>query len=554
MLNRMRLNTQIMWLLTTTISVLMLLYLGWDSHILRKQALEDLHKSTAVLANQLLYTRIFIAQKQDLINKDGDGSIHFKNFNPSVAIRGISELFNGTMGYTFKQTGLKVRNPENSPDLFEIEMLQKLAGDRDLNEEWAVDTINDRKVFRYMLPLYYERDCLTCHGEPAGKLDIAGYPKEGSKLGDFAGAISIIAPMDQMEQNIHNMLVGRLLAVFTLWLTLTALIYLIIRKRFVQPLEHMTGLAQRIGSGNLEMRDVPAMANFEIQTLYDSFHAMAENLKELHDNLESKVSERTNELAAAYQTLQRHQQELQKINKKLAEASEVKSEFIATMSHELQTPLTSMIAYAEVILEYGTEKEEVTEYVYDIYQSAHHLLDLIRDILELSKIEKGKMQLHLTVFEIAEITAVLERILSPLINRNGLTCSIEIPEELPAIQADKNKVKQILMNLLSNAIKFTPAGGSVHVKVMYLDDEHTILVSVQDTGKGMSQNDISLIFGKFIQLDSGITKEYGGTGLGLAITKHLIELHGGTIWVESTTGSGSTFYFKLPIYQVPSTV
>ena len=548
----MRLNTQIMWLLTTIISVLMLLYLAWDSRVSRQQALEEIHRSTAVLANQLLYTRIFIAQKQDLINKDSDGTLHFKNFNPSVAIRGISELFNGTMGYTFKQTGLQVRNPENSPDLFEVEMLQKLAGNKNLNEEWAVDTISDKKVFRYMLPLYYERDCLTCHGEPAGQPDIAGYPKEGSKLGDFAGAISIIAPLDQMEQKIHAMLISRLFAVITLWLTLTSLIYIIIRQRFVQPLEHMTGLAQKIGSGDLEVLAPHTMANLESQTLYESFRSMAENLKELHDNLELKVNERTNELAAAYQTLQIHQQELQNINKKLAEASEVKSEFIATMSHELQTPLTAMIAYAEVILEYGTEKEEVTEYVYDIYQSAHHLLDLIRDILELSKIEKGKMQLHLSVFEIAEITMVLERILTPLINRNGLTCIIEIPEELPAIQADKNKVKQILMNLLSNAIKFTPPGGRVQVKVEYLDDEHSLLIAVQDTGKGMSNNDIALIFGKFIQLDSGITKEYGGTGLGLAITKHLIELHGGTIWVRSVTGSGSTFCVKLPIYQIPA--
>ncbi len=551
MLNRMRLNTQIMLLLTTTISVLMLLYLGWDSYVQRQQALDELHKSTAVLANSLLSTRTFIAQNQDLINKDQDGAIHFKNLNPSVAIRGISELFNGTMGYTFKQTSLKVRNPQNAPDPFEIGMLEKLSGDRDLNEEWAVDTLNEKKVFRYMRPLYYDSNCLTCHGEPAGKLDIAGYPKEGSKLGDFAGAISIVAPMEQMEQNYLKMLTGRLLAIFTLWLTLTSVLYFIIRKSFVRPLEHMTSLAQKIGRGELAVHDRRVMENFEIQTLYDSFQSMAANLKELHDNLETKVSERTGELASAYQALQAHQQELQIINKKLAKASEVKSEFISTMSHELQTPLTSMIAYAEIILEYGTEKAEVTEYVYDIYQSSHHLLDLIRDILDLSKVEKGKLQLHTSVFEISEITTVLERILQPLTARAGLTLTMEIPDELPVVQADKNKVKQILMNLLSNAVKFTPVGGSIHLKVSYLEEEDKLLVSVNDTGKGMSENDIALIFDKFFQVDSGTTKEYSGTGLGLAITKHLIELHGGTIWVESTLETGSTFYFTLPIQQIP---
>ena len=550
MLNRTRLNTQIMIFLTTTITILMLLYLAWDSYVQRQQALEDLHKSTSVLANSLLSTRTFIAQKQELINKDQNGAVHFKNLNPSVAIRDISELFNGTMGYTFKQTNLTVRNLQNAPDLFEVEMLKKLADDRNLNEEWAVDTVNEKKVFRYMRPLYYDTSCLTCHGKPAGQMDIAGYPKEGSKIGDFAGAISIVAPMEQMEKNYQNMLTGRLLAIFTLWLTLTSIIYLIIRKSFVKPLEHMTALAQKIGHGDLDVRDPRAMGNFEIQTLYDSFQSMAVNLKELHDNLETKVSERTSELASAYQVLQAHQQQLQDINKKLAEASEVKSEFISTMSHELQTPLTAMIAYAEIILEYGTEKTEVTEYVYDIYQSAHHLLDLITDILDLSKVEKGKLLLHPVVFDISEITVVLERILQPLTSRAGLNLTIEIPDELPVIQADKNKVKQILMNLLSNAVKFTPVGGSVYLKVCYLDDEEKLLISVNDTGKGISENDLAFIFDKFFQADSGTTKEFGGTGLGLAITKHLVELHGGTIWVKSTLGKGSTFYFTLPIQQI----
>lgn len=222
------------------------------------------------------------------------------------------------------------------------------------------------------------------------------------------------------------------------------------------------------------------------------------------------------------------------------------------MSHELQTPLTAMIAYAEIILEYGTEKQEVTEYVYDIYQSAHHLLDLIRDILDLSKVAKGKLLLHPVVFDITEITAVLERIFQPLTSRAGLTLTTEISNELPVIQADKNKVKQIIMNLLSNAVKFTPAGGSIHLKVSYLDDEEKLLVSVKDTGKGLSKDDLAFIFDKFFQVDSGTTKEYGGTGLGLAITKHLIELHGGTIGVESTLGKGSTFYFTLPIQQIPT--
>ncbi len=169
----------------------------------------------------------------------------------------------------------------------------------------------------------------------------------------------------------------------------------------------------------------------------------------------------------------------------------------------------------------------------------------------MTKIETGKIHLHPTVFELSEIISVLERILYHMVKRNDLSLTIELPQELPVVQADKNKLKQIFMNLLSNAIKFTPAGGSVHLKVTYLNDEQKILVSVTDTGKGISENDFALIFEKFSQLDSGTTKKYGGIGLGLVITKYLIELHGGNIWVESVVSKGSTFYFKLPICQIP---
>lgn len=282
------------------------------------------------------------------------------------------------------------------------------------------------------------------------------------------------------------------------------------------------------------------------------FIASRKYFNNMRNNLELNMDARTKELTAAYHCLELQQETFRKINEELIKANEVKSEFISTMSHELQTPLTAIIGYAEVILEQGKAKEAVSEYVYYIYESAHHLLDLITDILDISKIEKGKMQLHPTVIDLSEIIVVLERILSPLIKKAGLTFNIKIPAEIPALQADKNKLKQILMNLLSNAIKFTPTGGVITLKIIYLTDEQKILISVNDTGKGIAESSFSFIFEKFSQLNSGITKEFGGIGLGLSITKHLVQLHGGTIWVESTVGKGSTFYVKLPLFQTAS--
>ena len=334
-------------------------------------------------------------------------------------------------------------------------------------------------------------------------LDIAGYPREGFKLGDFAGAISIIAPLDKMEQNLQHLLYGRLLAVLILWLTLT---YCVLRRRFVQPLEHLTLLAAKIGRGEWSLPEDNQLNSQEMQTLYESFQTMSAKLQELHNNLENRVALRTSELAQAYQILQEQQYKLQAINMQLAKANEIKTEFIATMSHELQTPLTAMIASAEVILEQGTAEAQTSEYIYDIYQSAHHLLDLITDILDLARMEKGKMHLHTTFFAIEELVTVLAQIFHPLLQRSQLSLKLEISEILPMLQADKNKVKQILMNLMANAVKFTPAGGSITLKIGYLPDEQSLLIAVQDTGKGIPAADFSLIFEKFQRLQDKTAK------------------------------------------------
>jgi signal transduction histidine kinase len=215
------------------------------------------------------------------------------------------------------------------------------------------------------------------------------------------------------------------------------------------------------------------------------------------------------------------------------------------MSHELQTPLTSIIAYSEILIHEGADPES-SEYLLNIYQSAHHLLDLITDILDFSKIEKGKMNLHLTYFTFDEILEIMANIFNPITQQNKQKLSFAISPDLPAIMADKNKIKQVIMNLLSNAIKFTPPGGIINVEVIYLNEYELFQVSVSDTGRGIEAGKLTHIFDKFVQLDSSTTREFGGLGLGLAVTKQMVELHGGTIWARSTVNEGSTFYFTLP--------
>lgn len=543
--NQQHLNTQIILIVSVTVTILVGTYLSWSTYSDYKLELKSLNNSTSMLAKELIATRLFLADKQDRINTDQNGNTYFKHLNPSAAVRGISEIFNKSSGYTFKQTRLEIRNPANAPDAYEKQILKKFLNDRKLTEYASVNTNNGKEYYRYMVPLYYDKSCLSCHGEPKGAVDISGYPKEGAHEGDFAGAISITAPLNATFKSLAMKRTYDIVSMLILLLALITAIYFAIRSKVIKPLEDIANSAERFGK-ELALIEPPEAKNYEIGVLQNALYNMALNLRDLYENMESKIGERTQELREANQTLKSYQNDLQAINKELENALDVKSEFIALMSHELQTPLTSIIAYSEILIHEGADVPESSEYLLNIYQSAHHLLDLITDILDFSKIEKGKMKLHLTYFTLDEIFKIMVNIFSPITEQNELEFTVAIPPDLPMIKADKNKIKQVIMNLLSNAIKFTPAGGSIHVEVSYLQVYEAFQISISDTGRGIEPEKLNQIFDRFVQIDSSPSREFGGLGLGLAVSKQMIELHGGNIWAESTVNKGSTFHFTLP--------
>jgi PAS domain S-box-containing protein len=241
-------------------------------------------------------------------------------------------------------------------------------------------------------------------------------------------------------------------------------------------------------------------------------------------------------------------EEISRQNEYLEFTNKTKSEFLATMSHELRTPLNSVIGFSELLKQgtVGALNEKQKRYVDNVMGSGKHLLDLISDVLDLSKIEAGKIGL---VDEKVYVQATIDEIISLMEEKavkNNIILKKDFDPALDYIEADKIRFKQIIFNLLSNAIKFSnKTGGTVTVTAMKKGDMAKILVS--DTGIGINEEDIGKLFKEFVQLDSGITRKYGGTGLGLAITKKLVELHGGKIWVDSEFGVGSTFTFLLPI-------
>jgi len=251
---------------------------------------------------------------------------------------------------------------------------------------------------------------------------------------------------------------------------------------------------------------------------------------------------------AARAELQQRADALREANVRLQELDRLKSEFLANMSHELRTPLNSIIGFSEVLIDglVGEMTPDQNECLENIHSSGHHLLNLINDILDLSKIEAGRMELELMIFDVAELLAEVEMTTAPLIEKKSQVLTIEWPAGLPSLTADRFRIKQVLLNLLSNAHKFTPTEGHITLSCRQADPA-TMLFSVADTGIGIKPEDQSIIFEEFRQADGSASREMTGTGLGLAISKRIVEMHGGRVWVESEYGHGAIFSFLLPL-------
>jgi len=237
--------------------------------------------------------------------------------------------------------------------------------------------------------------------------------------------------------------------------------------------------------------------------------------------------------------------EIEDKSRQLEAASRHKSEFLANMSHELRTPLNAIIGFSEVLNErmFGELNEKQEEYLKDIYASGQHLLSLINDILDLSKIEAGRMELELADFSLPASIDNALILVRERASRRGIRLGSAIDDRVGMIRGDERKVKQVLLNLLSNALKFTPEGGRIDVRARIYDGMAEI--SVADTGVGIAPEDQEAIFEEFRQVGTA-DKKVEGTGLGLALSRKFIELHGGQIWVKSDPGKGSTFSFTLP--------
>ena len=311
-----------------------------------------------------------------------------------------------------------------------------------------------------------------------------------------------------------------------------------------------------------------AEASGLLSTNADNFLSMLDDLGVIYRNVRehrsqpprvspplAELAQSNSLLAVTEEDLAEAKYQLYEAKKALQEADRVKSEFVATVSHELRTPLNSIIGFAKLLLNQaiGPLNEIQHTNISVIYSSAQHLLSLVNDILDLSKIDAGKIRLDMEWISIEEIIVGVIPATMILIEDKPIELKEELESNLPKVYVDRGRIRQVVLNLLSNAAKFTDAGGiSLVVKKLIEEGKEFICFSVTDTGIGIPEEDAGKVFEAFRQIDSSVARRAEGTGLGMPISVRLVKLHGGELWFESKVGHGSTFHFTIPVKPPPS--
>lgn len=342
--------------------------------------------------------------------------------------------------------------------------------------------------------------------------------------------------------------VGVMLLILVLYLMLVFL-------NFIQPLRRIAAAAARVSAGQLSIRvpDRRIRLEDEVVDITRNFNTMTARLEELYTGLEQKVTERTHELTEALGELQVKRDEA-------LQASRTKSLFLANMSHELRTPLNAIIGYSEMLEEEARIQPEQAEAfesivpdLQKIQKAGKHLLALINDILDISKIEAGKVELYLEEFLLTDLLDEIVATIQPLVDKNNNVLVYEPGENLGRFYSDMTRLRQIVFNLVSNAAKFT-SDGTITMRVTREVIAHSewLRIAIEDTGIGMTPEQASRVFQEFTQADASTTRKYGGTGLGLPISRHFSQMMGGDITVESEAGKGSTFTVLLPVRMAPA--
>jgi len=393
--------------------------------------------------------------------------------------------------------------------------------------------------YTYYAPVFITHDCIPCHTPTGTTIELSPEVDAEARAAQLPYRVMRVSMPD--KEILADMSGIRAIVVAMAMLIVAVTLFVlhaIVRYLILQPLLHLRDVSDAITHGDTNQRATIDTED-EFRELADAFNRMLRHLTETQNQLQSVNRE-----------LDARVDQFAQLNLQLYEANRLKTDFLANMSHELRTPLNSIIGFSEVLQGIDSLSEKQRRYASNIQKSGRLLLEMINDILDLAKVEAGKMEVRRSEFALARLVSAQCDMIQSLSEDKNISLTVDVPEELPAAYQDPNKLGQILNNLLSNAIKFTPEGGMITVRVVDLHDGRFRL-SVTDTGVGIAEEDQPIVFQKFRQsrkvLDGdGLTREFAGTGLGLSIVKELAVLLGGEIDFQSELGRGSTFWVTLP--------
>ena len=430
-------------------------------------------------------------------------------------------------GYNYKLIKPDSKDPDSQPTSDDLTAMHRIQNDPKRNEETR--QAPKENAFYYYGVIRARQSCVDCHGDKAKVGEKLAVP--GLKQDDVMAVVRIRLSTQSIEEGFHTNRAVLISFAIGTSLLIIASSYLIIRYVIVKPLKHLKEVSEAIASGELNIRS-EIQTGDEFEDLSHAFNRMLRNL--------TNIQERNKKLIA---DLDRKVDELARVNMALFESNRLKSEFLSTMSHELRDPLNSIIGFSEVLLGAENLTEKQHRYAGNIMTSGQRLMALINDILELAKLEAGKMRLHPEAVHVAQACEHAVALIRPQADAKNIDVRVVADADGPAARQDAGKVHQIITNLLSNAVKFTPEGGWVTLKAAC--DGNDLVFTVSDTGVGIAPEEQDLIFEKFRQAANPMTREQGGTGLGLSIVRELAKLLGGDVTLQSELGRGSTFTVRI---------
>lgn len=541
---KLRGKTTIVLLLLLAVAVM--LNVVWSDYTQRTQAEEEMLEKARILRYEMDAVWEFMDMNQERIDTDSDGSYNFKGLYCAIAGKSIAKILERDTNYTIRYTNLEPRKKASLSDEYETAAIVSFA-DGASTEKYGVDRYDDQEVFRYVAPIYLQESCLDCHGSPKGEPDVTGFPKEGMQVGDLIGVTSIITPIDLYMSGIQDNVMNQIGYFSFIMIMVILIVYLSITRMITRPLSQVEQAVEQVENGNFEVSLDDIGGNGEIKDLAVKFDLMAEQLRNLYNNLESQVNLRTAQLESANELLEEQRSQLAVVNEELQAENQYKSDFLAIVSHELRTPLTSIIAFTEIWQNANPDRSDSEkDAVKEIKENGQLLLQMVNNILEMARLEAGKTELAVEPFDMVDLIGLVERSIGFLAEQRSITFTTVVHADVPIINADWEKVRRIVENLASNAIKFTRKGGCVRIEVSYDKAQERLAIVVSDNGIGITEENLPHIFERFTQIDKSSHRRYSGSGLGLAVVKELVEAHGGRIEVESVYKQGSTFTAYIP--------